>query len=251
MTIRCATLLVTIAAGVLGAVDCARAQTVPIAPRAAIRGFSIVLVLGTESSQTPAGDLPPGATRALADLRAFLPYRSYRLLDSVWVLSPGSGRATARLRGMDERHYEVTLDSMLQPSRVGVKFLLREADSRTQENDDSPPHLARISRNRAEAARLEDELRRLRSQLPRLGERLSPSHPDVMVTKRRIQQTQTELDALQARLAQVTASAPVSSSQVIDTGFAMDVGETVVVGTSRLQGSDALIVLLTAVPAKP
>lgn len=34
---------------------------------------------------------------------------------------------------------------------------------------------------------------------------------------------------------------------LIDTSFRMDVGETVVVGTSRLQGDKALIVLLTAV----
>jgi hypothetical protein len=35
-------------------------------------------------------------------------------------------------------------------------------------------------------------------------------------------------------------------SPVIDTTFNMNVGETVVVGTSRLQGDKALIVLLTA-----
>lgn len=35
--------------------------------------------------------------------------------------------------------------------------------------------------------------------------------------------------------------------RVIDTSFTMDVGETVVVGTSRLEGDKALIVLLTAV----
>ena len=36
---------------------------------------------------------------------------------------------------------------------------------------------------------------------------------------------------------------------MIDTSFTMDVGETVVVGTSRLAGGDkALIALLTAVP---
>jgi hypothetical protein len=34
---------------------------------------------------------------------------------------------------------------------------------------------------------------------------------------------------------------------VIDTSFTMDIGETVVVGTSRLQGDKALIALLTAV----
>jgi hypothetical protein len=34
---------------------------------------------------------------------------------------------------------------------------------------------------------------------------------------------------------------------LIDTNFTMDIGETVVVGTSRLQGDKALIALLTAV----
>jgi hypothetical protein len=41
--------------------------------------------------------------------------------------------------------------------------------------------------------------------------------------------------------------ASVGGAPLIDTSFRMDVGETVVVGTSRLQGSTALIVLLTAV----
>jgi hypothetical protein len=38
---------------------------------------------------------------------------------------------------------------------------------------------------------------------------------------------------------------------VVQTSFAMDVGETVVVGTSKLDGGDAaLVVLLTAVAAQ-
>ena len=40
-------------------------------------------------------------------------------------------------------------------------------------------------------------------------------------------------------------------SAVIDASFRMDIGETVVVGTSRTKGDKALIALLTAVPAKP
>jgi hypothetical protein len=36
---------------------------------------------------------------------------------------------------------------------------------------------------------------------------------------------------------------------IIDTSFTMDIGETVVVGTSRLKGDKALIALLTAVPS--
>jgi hypothetical protein len=37
---------------------------------------------------------------------------------------------------------------------------------------------------------------------------------------------------------------------VIDTSFMMAVGETVVVGTSRLKGDKALIALLTAIPQR-
>jgi hypothetical protein len=39
----------------------------------------------------------------------------------------------------------------------------------------------------------------------------------------------------------------VNRRTIIDTSFTMDIGETVVVGTSRLQGDKALIALLTAV----
>jgi hypothetical protein len=45
---------------------------------------------------------------------------------------------------------------------------------------------------------------------------------------------------------------PRTVSPIIDTSFTMDVGETVVVGTSRQKGgSKALIALLTAVPPRP
>ena len=43
------------------------------------------------------------------------------------------------------------------------------------------------------------------------------------------------------------AAARVGGRSVIDTSFMMDVGETVVVGTSRVAGDKALIALLTAV----
>jgi hypothetical protein len=41
-----------------------------------------------------------------------------------------------------------------------------------------------------------------------------------------------------------------SRRAMIDTSFTMDVGETVVVGTSRLKGEKALIALLTAIPQR-
>ena len=46
-------------------------------------------------------------------------------------------------------------------------------------------------------------------------------------------------------------AAQMARASTIDTSFTMDVGETVVVGTSRLKGgTKALIALLTAVPAR-
>jgi hypothetical protein len=53
---------------------------------------------------------------------------------------------------------------------------------------------------------------------------------------------------LSKKLAAAREKAGASSADaIIDTSFRMDVGETVVVGTSRLQGDKALIVLVTAV----
>ena len=210
-------------------------QGVPVVPSPPpIQGFNVVLILGSESPQKFTSDLPAGATRALSDLRDFLPYRSYRMLDSAWVLNPGSGRTTARLRGVDEHHYQVNLDSIVAgSSRVTVKFALRDAEARPREE--------------AEAARaLADSLRKLST----LTSVYNANHPAVMEQQMRVKSAQSELDAARARAGQ-TQAWPVSTSQVIDTGFTMDVGETVVVGTSRLQGDTALIVLLTAVPKRP
>src|SRR5690349_10437676 len=59
----------------------------------AIRGFNVVLIEGNlrAATSTPEG-LPPGASKALADLRDFLPYKSFRLLDTQWTI--GTGRMT-------------------------------------------------------------------------------------------------------------------------------------------------------------
>jgi hypothetical protein len=48
-----------------------------------------------------------------------------------------------------------------------------------------------------------------------------------------------------------TPAPPAPSREVISTGFSIDVGETIVVGTSRLGGSgSALVLVLTALPAR-
>ena len=65
-------------------------------PKAELQGFSMVLVLGDMQAGPAAEGLSPAARKALADMKDFLPYKSYRLLDTVWILSGGisSGGAT-------------------------------------------------------------------------------------------------------------------------------------------------------------
>src|SRR6266566_1661980 len=51
-----------------------------------LRGFGVILVLGEIESGRTAGTFTPAATKALADVKDFLPYKSYRLLDTVWMV---------------------------------------------------------------------------------------------------------------------------------------------------------------------
>ena len=136
-----------------------------------LRGFGVILVLGEIESGRTAGTFTPAAAKALADLKDFLPYKSYRLLDTVWMI------------GLDGPHQ-----------------FLRDADG--QKHGFS-----------------------MRSTL------LSPSA--------------VKVDML--RLWGVASSDPKHSSEVlIDTNFNLKVGETIVVGTSRIDSDRGLILLVTA-----
>jgi hypothetical protein len=153
----------------------------------ASHGFSVILAVGDLQGATPARDLPPAASKALADMSQFLPYKSYELIDARWIL--GAPRSTALIRGPEEREYELELrTSARSDNEVQIDFNLRDP----------------------------------RQAFPLLAGR------GIRVGSR------------EARLLK-------NPGRIIDTTFNMDVGETVVVGTSRLQGDKALIVLLTAV----
>jgi hypothetical protein len=70
------------------------------------RGFSVVLLLG-EAQTTSAGDgLPPAPTlrKALSDVKDFLPYKSYRVLDTQWLRG-----GSTRMHGLDDQEYDVDL----------------------------------------------------------------------------------------------------------------------------------------------
>src|SRR4026209_1776228 len=90
----------------------------------ALQGFSVVLVLGDVQDGPTSDNIPPGARTALADLKDFLPYRSYRVPHPTWGLaSPTTRQAvTSRLRGLDEQDYEVVVDRMpVGPSSLQIR----------------------------------------------------------------------------------------------------------------------------------
>jgi hypothetical protein len=147
-----------------------------------VQGFSVVLLLGEmQGTMTPntARALSAPAQKALSDIKDFLPYKGYRVLDTQWVAGSEFGESKGRIRGVDDKDYEFLLQTFpVEPSaRRGT--------------------------------------------------------PDSALSR--------------ARFALYTPPTGTGRITMIDNTFTIKAGETVVVGTSRLQGESALILLLTAV----
>ena len=232
---------VIVAIGLVLASSSAWAQT----STSAFQGFSVVLVLGDVQEGTTSDNIPAAARAALADLKDFLPYRSYRVLDTAWVLASSQTRqaVTSRLQGPDEQDYEVTLDRMpVGASSLQVRFEMREPDGNAERRAAVADREAAL---RAELQHLFSAHTALESQL----KRLDAAHPDAAALRQRLAENEIAIETMkgQARYAPGGAT-------LIDTSFNMALGETVVVGTSRMRGGNkALIVLLTAAArgAKP
>ena len=134
--------LVAVACAVFGGSTPAVAQQPPIAKKlasvASAQGFNVVLVLGDlDAGPVTPDNVPVAARKALADMKDFLPYKSYKLLDTAWILSANdSTHATSRLRGLDERDYELALSATAEPSSgasnraLRVTFKLRDSAQR-------------------------------------------------------------------------------------------------------------------------
>ena len=89
----------------------------------------------------------------------------------------------------------------------------------------------------------------LENQLQNQLKKLSPDHPDVRSLRQRLSDVEIAMETRGNEL-----RVPSGGATLIDTSFTMSLGETVVVGTSRMRGGNkALIVLLTAATrgAKP
>jgi hypothetical protein len=213
----------------------------------ALQGFSIVLVLGDVQDGAASETVPPAARAALADLKDFLPYRSYRVLDTAWVLASSATRqaVSSRLQGPDEQDFEVTLDRMpVGTSSLQVRFEMREPDGNAERRAAIADREAAL---RAEMQQLMSAHSALETQLKRAES--AQNRNDIEALRQRLAENEIALDTRQKQ----GRYAP-GGATLIDTSFNMSLGETVVVGTSRMRGGNkALIVLLTAATrgAKP
>jgi hypothetical protein len=203
------------------------------APR---NSFSVVLLLGDTQGIASLDNLPsaPGIRKALNDVKDFLPYKSYRVLDTQWLRS-----GMTRMNGAEGQEYEVSIEAgefmrmnggMMpfdpasgKPAVLVVSFHLQEAGAAMSSSEEFGRSVP--------AADMERRLQKLKAQL-------ATSQSDEMKKKvgDDIAQAEKQLRMLRAK-------------KLLDSRFEMAPGETVVVGTSKIGGADkALVVLLTAVP---
>jgi hypothetical protein len=222
--------------------------------------FSIVLLLGDMQGGESLDGVPAAARKALSDTKDFLPYKNYRLLDSQWALCcSGTPSAITRIRGLDDQYYELELRATpILPEPVealSVRFFLRELDLQPGPSKGD----SKTSANEARVAQLGTELFALeRDQVTLSGHAISlrkgvevgtkdPAdlkriEDQLALVNKRITTLKNEMNAM------LQSKSSGASKAVIDTSFRIEVGETVVVGTSGLKGgSKALIAVLTAV----
>jgi hypothetical protein len=205
------------------------------------QGFSVVLVLGEMQGTGAADNVPPAARKALTDMKDFLPYKGYRLLDTQWTLCCGRSAIVTRLRGPEDQDYDLELEP--NPTDTSGKWYVRFSLRNP---------LAGAARSEMSVSRetvLAQQHTELEAQLKSLQQRYNDNHPEVQKARARLHEIevqQVQMRSESDRRRQSLASAG-NRRTVIDTSFTMDIGETVVVGTSRLQGDKALIALLTAV----
>jgi hypothetical protein len=159
--------------------------------------FRVVLIVSSTMAEPPSDGIPTDARKALEDMKAFLPFKSYRLFGTGEVDARRGEPAALRISGGDNQTFEITI--------------ARDAPSLVNRND------------------------------------ASRSTPDPRLS---LSFMLRDVSGITLRDARGTSPGPplVVSEPSINTLVAMDVGETIVVGTSRVRGSRGLLALLTALP---
>ncbi len=69
--------------------------------------FQIVLLIGDKEATDSSNDVPENARAAIADISKFLPYKSYRMVDTALIRSEGESRGL--MSGPDDHSYQYTL----------------------------------------------------------------------------------------------------------------------------------------------
>jgi hypothetical protein len=245
-----------------------------------VRGFSVVLVIGGPPGASATDNVPEAARKALADMKDFLPYKRYQLLDTAWILCCGPDnryRVSGRVRGPDGRDYSYSIDP---GDVVGSKLNLRFTMQEMQDSLIAPIKVEKLSdtarlellRQHTEALR---ELDEAQLQLRTIRQRYdvgtaAPAEMEAATTRlRRAEQRAQDIHGIesggQARAGSAQAAVAAqagaggrggggargaagatSSRSIMDSSFSISPGETVVIGTSRLNGDQALIAILTA-----
>ncbi len=153
------------------------------------QSFQLLLLAASTHKAAGEPDVPASAQKALSDLRGFLPYKSYQLLDSTWLRATQDRPTEGRVVGRQDQSYHVKM----RFRTTGNDQMFLDA---FELSEDFP-----VARPVSEAKKGEASV------------------------------------------------APRAPRDLISTSFSLKKGETIVVGTSKVDGSDeALVVLLTAVP---
>src|SRR5262245_29994318 len=156
-----------------------------------VQGFSVVLVLGDlDGSSTGADNVPAAARKALGDMKDFLPYKSYRLLDTAWIL--GAQHVTSRLRGADDVEYELTLtSSQWGPTSLRVDFRLGDATA-----EPTPASIAESAMLVPQKAEAEEKLAAAERELRELKAANSEKHPAVVNKTQQINEARRKLETI-------------------------------------------------------
>jgi hypothetical protein len=190
------------------------------------RGFSVVLLLGETQGAAGGDSLPPAPAlrKALSDVKDFLPYKSYRVLNTQWLRG-----GSTRMKGLDDQEYDVDLNAdeiaMIPPaprsSMLMVFFHLQESGVAANSSEEYGRSV--------QVSSMLNERASIMAKLP------SMQGAELQQWKARIDQIDKQIRLAKAR-------------KLIDSRFQMALGETVVVGTSKIGGGDkGLVVLLTSV----
>ncbi len=228
-------------------------------PTRQVQGFNIVLVLGETQPSTlveATQDLPAGAQKALNDMREFLPYKHYRVLDAQWTsCCAGVNSVLAgQLRGIAagpsggqflDRQYGFQLTVNSSSQGLSVRFALADkvTSTRRETTDMDRQRDANLQRERAD---LRDQLLTLEAQLAEAKKKVDAG----VMPAVDLRPMQDKLNSMKRQYEAVMRSTDGQHDGprggIIDSSFIMQPGETVVVGTSRLGGDKAIIALVTA-----